>query len=73
MAQKTELSVLALPGPVHSFNAKEEAVPSTVFRLCGQVTNEPKYGGTVSGESKYSGTITNEPKFGGKVSSVGCD
>lgn len=72
MAQKTELSVLALPGPVHSFSAKEEAVPSTVFRMCGQVTNEPKYAGAVSNEAKYAGTITNEPKFGGEVSLVTC-
>lgn len=72
MAQKTELSVLSLPGPVHSFSAKEEAAPSA-FRLCGTITNEPKYAGTVSNEPKYAGIITNEPKYGGEVSLISCN
>lgn len=68
MAQITELSVLALPGMVHSFNAKATAGG----RLCGQVTNEPKYAGTITNVPKYSGTITNEPKYGGDVTLVKC-
>jgi len=68
MAQKTELSVLSLPGPVHSFSAKADASR----RLCGTITNEPKYDGTITGEPKYGGVITNEPKYGGEVSLIEC-
>jgi len=73
MAQKTELSALALPGPVHSFSAKEEAVPSVVFRMCGSISNESKFAGAVSNEPKFAGTVSNEPKFGGEAGSVECD
>jgi hypothetical protein len=67
MAQKTELSLLALPGMMHGFSAKAEAegirafgegAVTVVGKFSGMVTNEGKYDGTVSVEGKLDGTVT---------------
>ena len=56
MAQKTQISVLALPGMVHSFSPKSAADAIRAFD-----------GGTVTVLGKFSGTVTNVGKFDGDV------
>ena len=69
MAQKTQLSVLGLPGAIHSFLAKTEAaaavtrafgdaVLSIAAKLAGSVTNETKLAGTGTVEPIHDGTIS---------------
>ena len=68
MAQKTELSLLALPGMMHGFSAKDEAA-GVVTRVFGEgtVTVAGKFSGTVMNEGKYDGAVSVEGKFGGTV------
>ena len=66
MAQKTELSLLALPGMMHGFSAKDEAEGIRVFGE-GTVTVVGKFSGTVMNEGKYDGAVSVEGKFGGTV------
>jgi hypothetical protein len=66
MAQKTELSLLALPGMIHSFSAKAEAEGIRVFGE-GTVTVAGKFSGMVTNEGKYDGTVAVENIFGGTV------
>ena len=67
MAQKTELSLLALPGMIHSFLAKDEAAAVGDRRFTGTITVAPKYEGTYANEPKFEGAVTNESKYEGTI------
>jgi len=66
MPQKTELSLLALPGMIHSFSPKAAAEVED-RRFTGTITVVPKFAGTVANEPKYAGTVANEPKYEGTI------
>lgn len=68
MAQITELSLLALPGMMHSFSPKAaavstirafgDAVLSITAKLSGDLSIEPKLQGTLDIEPKLDGTLS---------------
>ena len=67
MAQKTEISVLALPGMIHSFSPKSAADSIRVFGG-GTVTVAGKFSATVTSAGKFDGDVTVEQKLDGDFS-----
>ena len=69
MAQVTELSVLALPGMVHSFSAKAAA---GLFIIIGEIISTPKLACLIEGAPKLTvDEISSEPKIIATIESRG--
>lgn len=71
MAQTTELSVLALPGMIHSFVAK--AAGAIIIPGCGILTSIPLVTGKICSNVRVSGQFQSEPKVTGTLGTPICE
>lgn len=65
MAQQTTLSVMGIPGPVHSFSAKTAAV--LVNKLFNLIQAQSLIDGAVAGQSRVDGAFRAQSLIDGAV------